>query len=146
MPGRPIPANRVMSGTWGQVWVDNELWAELSAAQAKYTYNKAAVNICGAMAEDSKVVSVKGTGSITVAKVYTRNVNRADSLMEGHDVRATIVMKLDDPDAYGAERVALYNVSFDDETIMDFQHGQLGKSTHPFTFTKREWLDVVNPQ
>ena len=146
MSGRTIPANRVMSGTWGQVWVDNELWAELYAAQAKYTYNKSPVNIFGAMAEDSKVTSVKGTGSITVAKVYTRNVNRSDSLLAGHDVRGTIVMKLDDPDAYGAERVALYNVSFDDETIMDFAHGQLGKTTHPFTFTEREWLDVVKPQ
>lgn len=146
MPEAMIPANRVMSGTWGEVWVNNEKWAELSGFQAKFTYNKSPVNICGAMAEDAKITSVKGTGSITVSKVYTRNIDAADALMEGHDVRATIVAKLADPDAYGAERVALYNVSFDDETIMDFQHGQLGKSTHPFTFTKREWLDVVKPQ
>ena len=145
MAGPAIPANRVMSGTWGQVWVDNELWAELSAFQAKFTYNKSPVNICGAMAEDAKITSIKGTGSITVAKVFTRNVDAADRLLEGHDVRATIVAKLDDPDAYGAERVALYNVSFDDETIMDFAHGQLGKTTHPFTFTSREWLDKVKP-
>ena len=141
-----IPANRVMSGTWGELWVDNVLWAELSGFQAKFTYNKSPVNICGAMAEDAKITSVKGTGSINVAKVYTRNIDAADALMEGHDVRATIVAKLADPDAYGAERVALYNVSFDDETIMDFAHGELGKTTHPFTFTKREWLDVVRPQ
>lgn len=145
MPGAAIPANRVMTGTWGEVWVDGEPWAELSAAQAKFTYNKSPVNMCGAMAEDAKVTSVKGTGSITVAKVFTRNNTQADSLLEGRDVRATIVMKLDDPDAYGAERVALYNVSFDDETIMDFSHGQPGKTTHPFTFTRREWLDVVKP-
>lgn len=146
MPEAMIPANRVMSGTWGELWVNNEKWADLSGFQAKFTYNKSPVNICGAMAEDAKITSVKGTGSITVSKVYTRNIDAADALMEGHDVRATIVAKLADPDAYGAERVALYNVSFDDETIMDFQHGQLGKSTHPFTFTKREWLDVVRPQ
>lgn len=141
-----IPANRVMAGTWGQVWVDGELWAELSAFQAKFTYNKSPVNMCGAMAEDAKITSVKGTGSITVSKVFTRNNTQADSLLEGRDVRATIVAKLADPDAYGAERVALYNVSFDDETIMDFSHGQLGQTTHPFTFTQREWLDVVKPQ
>lgn len=141
-----IKANRVMSGTWGQVWVDGEVWAELSAAQAKFTYNKSPVSICGSMAEDAKVTSVKGTGSITVSKVFTRNNTQADSLLEGRDVRATIVMKLDDPDAFGAERVALYNVSFGDETIMDFSHGQMGKTTHPFTFTRREWLDVVRPQ
>lgn len=98
------------------------------------------------MVIDAKVTSIKGTGSITVNKVYTRNIENFQSLVEGHDIRATIVAKLDDPDAFGAERVALYNVSFDDETIMDFQHGQLGKTTHPFTFTKREWLDVVRPQ
>lgn len=141
-----IPANRVMSGTWGQVWVDGELWAELSGFQAKFAYNKSPVNICGAMAEDSKITSIKGTGSISVAKVYTRNISRSDSLMEGRDVRATIVAKLADPDAFGAERVALYNVSFDDETIMDFTHGEMGKGTHPFTLTRREWLDVVRPQ
>lgn len=146
MPETRIPANRVVSGTWGELWVDNELWAELSAFQAKFTYNKSPVTMCGYMAEDAKVTSVKGTGSIEVAKVYTRNIDRADSLMAGHDVRATIVAKLADPDAYGAERVALYNVSFDDETIMDFAHGQLGKTTIPFTFTRREWLDVIKPQ
>ena len=146
MPEAMIPANRVMSGTWGELWVNNEKWAELSGFQAKFSYNKSPVNMCGTMAEDAKITSVKGTGSITVSKVYTRNIDAADALMEGHDVRATIVAKLADPDAYGAERVALYNVSFDDETIMDFQHGQLGKTTHPFTFTRREWLDVVRPQ
>ncbi|MBQ9733626.1 MAG: phage tail tube protein [Clostridia bacterium] len=138
-----IPGNRVMSGTWGQVWVDGELWAELSAFQAKYSYTKESVSMCGEMVEDSKITSVKGTGSITILKVYTRNNDRADSIIKGKDVRATIVGKLDDPDAYGAERVALYDVSFDDETIMDFTSGTTGKVTMPFTFRRREWLDTV---
>ncbi len=138
-----IPGNRVMSGTWGQVWVDGELWAELSAFQAKYSYTKESVSMCGEMVEDSKITSVKGTGSITILKVYTRNNDRADSIIKGKDVRATIVGKLDDPDAYGAERVALYDVSFDDETIMDFTSGATGKVTMPFTFRRREWLDTV---
>ncbi|HIT31683.1 MAG TPA: phage tail tube protein [Candidatus Enterenecus stercoripullorum] len=135
---------RVMSGTWGQVWVDGELWAELSAFQAKYTYNKTDINMCGEMTVGSKVTNVKGTGSITVHKVYTRNHSRSDQILAGRDVRATIVGKLDDPDAYGAERVALYNVSFDDETIMDFTAGSPGSTTHPFTFSRREWLDTVS--
>ena len=139
-----IPGNRVMNGSWGQVWVDGELWMELDGAQAKYAYNKETVQMCGTMLEDSKITSVKGTGSISVKKVYTRNHKRADALLEGRDERAMIVMKLDDPDAFGAERVALYDVSFDDETIMDFQAGSISKASYPFTFGKREWLDVVN--
>ena len=141
MPG--IPGNRVISGTWGEVWVNGEKWAELTAGQAKYAYTKSDVQMCGQMAVDTKVTNVKGTGSITVNHVYTRNITRADQLLRGVDVRATIIMKLADPDAYGAERVALYNVSFDDETIMDFQAGSEGKKTYPFTFTEREWLDKI---
>ena len=37
---------RIMNGTCGEVWVDDELWVELESAQAKYTYNKSDINIC----------------------------------------------------------------------------------------------------
>ena len=136
---------RVMSGSWGQVWVDGDLWMDLDGAQAKYSFNKEDINLCGNMVTGSKITSVKGTGSLSVKKIYTRNHARTDSILEGKDVRATVVIKLDDPDAFGAERVALYDVSFDDETIADFTAGQTGKTTLPFTFGRREWLDVVDP-
>ena len=139
-----MTGNRVMNGTFGEVWVDGEKWLELSAASAKYSYSKESIQVCGSMLEDSKVTSVKGSGTLTVHKVYSRNVERANSMLEGKDVRATIVMKLADPDAFGAERVALYDVSFDDETIMDFAAGSPGKASYPFTFGRREWLDTVS--
>ena len=136
---------RVMNGTWGQVWVNDELWAELDGFQAKSSYNKESILLCGNMVEGSKVTSIKNTGSISVKKIYTRNHTRTNDLMDGKDVRCTIVAKLADPDAYGAERVALYDVSFDEETIMDFSAGNIAKANYPFTFGRREWLDVVTP-
>ena len=136
---------RVMSGTFGQVWVNGELWAELDGFQAKYAYNKEEIQMCGNMVTGTKITSVKGTGSLSVKKVYTRNHTRADSVVNGVDERAVIVAKLDDPDAFGAERVALYDVSFDDETIMDFSAGSTAKTSFPFTFGRREWLDTVDP-
>lgn len=135
--------SRVMSGTWGQVWVDGELWIELDSFQAKYSKNKSDVHMCGEMVVGHKVTGVKGTGSISAHKVYTRNPSQIDAILEGKDVRCTIVAKLDDPDAFGAERVALYDVSFDDETLMDFAAGNPGKISYPFTFGRREWLDQV---
>ena len=57
----------------------------------------------------------------------------------------TLIGKLDDPDAFGAERVALYNVSLDEETIMDWKVGSTTETTVPFTFTEREWLEAVSP-
>ena len=137
--------NRVMSGTWGEVWVDGELWAELSGAQAKYSYSKSKISMCGNMVQGNKVTGVSGSGTLSVHKMYTRNRKRSDSILEGKDVRATVIIKLDDPDAFGAERVALYDVSFEDETIADFTAGEPAKVSYPFTFGRREWLDTVEP-
>jgi len=138
-----MDATRVMSGTWGQVWVDGTLWAEINGFQAKISKNKSDINLCGQMAVDQKVTSTKGTGSISLNKVYTRLSDDGDSIARGHDRRVTIVCRLNDPDAFGAEGCALSNCSFDDETIFDFKAGSAGSTTCPFTFTNREWLDQV---
>lgn len=134
---------RVMSGTWGYLYVNGEKWYEIESAQAKYTKNKTDIHICGEMVVGTKVTSVKGTGSITAHKVRTLDAGQMDAILEGRDVRCTIIMGLNDPDAYGAERVALYDVSFDDETMMDFSANQPVKISYPFTFGRREWLDKV---
>ncbi|MGO5114179.1 phage tail tube protein [Candidatus Avoscillospira sp. LCP25S3_F1] len=140
-----IAANRVMSGTWGQVWVASELWAEVSAFQAKFTYTKEDQQMAGQMAVDTKIVNAKGTGSITIKKVFSRTANHSNQVLKGIDERLTIVGKLADPDAYGAERVAFYNVSLDEEAIMDWKAGGTTEITIPFTFTDREWLQEVQP-
>lgn len=140
-----IPASRVMSGTFGEVMVGPDLWGETSAFQAKLTYTKEDQQMAGQMAVDSKIVNVKGTGSITIKKVYSRTAGSADNVLKGIDERKTIYGKLADPDAFGYERVILYNVSLDEETIMDWKVGSTTEITVPFTFTGREFIDKVTP-
>lgn len=140
-----ISSKRVMSGTWGQLWVSGDLWAEASAFQAKYTYTKEEQQMAGQMAVDTKLTSVKGTGSVTLKKVYSRTAGHGDRVLQGVDERMTLIGKLDDPDAFGAERVALYDVSLDEETLMDWRVGSTTEITVPFTFVGREWLEEVQP-
>ena len=135
---------RVISGTFGEVWLDGEIVAECTALQAKLTFNKEDVLICGQMEVDTKVMSVKGAGSLTTHKVFTRMGQLlSDKITNGKDVRFTIVSKLADPDAYGAERVSFSNVSFDDLTIMDWAAGRKGEITAPFTYTKHRYLNMI---
>ena len=137
-------AKRVISGTFGEVWLDSDKIAEIISCQLKYAYTKEAVNIAGQMAEDSKIVSVKGTGTIRMHKVNSRLVIKLhDGILSGKDVRFTVISKLADPDAYGAERVAAYNCSFDDLTMADWELAKKGEITAPFTFTKTEFLDKI---
>lgn len=140
-----IAANRVISGTFGSVQVDGIEIAEVSALQAKVSYTKEDVQMSGQMAVDQKVTGYKGTGSLTLKKVYTRFADFAEAIKKGKDVRATVISNLDDPDAYGAERVAIYNVSLDDLTLADWAVGKTQEVTCPFTFTDWEFLGEVKP-
>ena len=136
-------ASRVMNGTWGQLWRNGDEVAELSAFQAKVSYTYDDVKMCGQMMDDRKLVSCKGTGSMTLHKVYTRGADAMEKALQGIDVRDTLVGKLADPDAFGAERVALYGVSYDEQTLMDFEAGKAGTMTLAFQFTGVQYLDKV---
>ena len=137
-------AKRVISGTWGEAWLDGERVGECYGLQAKMTFNKEDVPICRQMAQDSKVISTKGTGSLTLHKVNSRMANVIGvAIRNGKDIRFTIVSKLDDPDSYGSERVSLHNVSFDDLTIADWQAATKGTVSSPFTFTDYKYLDTI---
>ena len=137
-------AKRVVSGTWGEVWLDDDKVSECYGLQAKASFNKEDIALCGQMASDKKVTSIDCTGSLRLHKVTSRMAQAiGEHIRNGRDVRFTIVSKLKDPDAYGAERGVLRNVSFDDLTLADWEAKSVGKVECPFTFTDYEFLDVI---
>ena len=137
-------AKRVVSGIWGEVWLDGDKVSECYGLQAKASFNKEDIALCGQMASDKKVTSIDCTGSLRLHKVTSRMAQAiGENIRNGRDVRFTIVSKLKDPDAYGAERVVLRNVSFDDLTLADWEAKSVGKVECPFTFTDYEFLDVI---
>ena len=139
-------ASRVMSGTWGEVWLDGDKVSEAYGIQAKVAFDKEDIPMCRQMGTDVKVTGYKGTGSLRLYKTTSRMALAiGENIRNGKDVRFTIISKLKDPDAYGAERVAIRNVSFDDLTLADWEAKTTGKVEAPFTFTDYEFLDVVEP-
>ena len=137
-------AKRVISGTWGEVWLEGDKVSECYGLQAKVSFNKEDIALCGQMASDKKVTSIECTGSLRMHKVTSRMALAiGENIRNGKDVRFTIVCKLKDPDAYGAERVVLSNVSFDDLTLADWEAKSVGKVECPFTFTDYEFLDEI---
>ena len=137
-------AKRVISGTHGKVWLGGELVAECYGMQAKVANNKEDVAICGVMMTDVKVISQKGTGSLKLHKVASTMARLLSGMYkDGKDVRFVIKSMLADPDSYGKEQVAIYNVSFDDLTLADWEAATKGTVEAPFTFTDYEYLDMI---
>lgn len=138
-------AKRVINGTYGEVWVDGEKIAECTACQLKVNKNKETINLCGQFMSDTKATSASGTGSLTLYKVDSGFAQKLSDIQSGIDRRFTVISKLRDPDSYGAERVAVYNVSFDDLTLADWRAATGGTVTAPFTYSRYEFLDQITP-
>lgn len=137
-------AKRVINGTFGSVWIDGDYVSECRALQAKVSFNKEDVTLAGQMATDKKITGLQCSGSLEMYKVNSRMANLiGEKIRNGEDVRFTILSKLKDPDSYGAERILLKNVSFDDLTLADWTHNTGGRITSPFTFTDYEYLDNI---
>ncbi len=144
-----IPGNRVINGTWGEIWLDGDKVSELTGLEAKITLKKEDVNMCGVLAKDTKITGWEGRGTIKFHKVNSRMaVKLGDNIKKGSDVRFTILAKLADPDTRDAlaERVVLKDVSFDDLTLMNFEAKALGKVESSFTFTDYDFIDLIQPE
>ena len=142
-----VETKRICNGTFGEIWLDGDYVAEIKKAQAKVVFNKEEIKQCGVFITDIKVVGCKGTGSLTMFKVNTRMGRKiADMVSKKQDLRFTVVSKLADPDAYGAERVSLSGVQFDDLTLFDWEAQTPGEVEAPFIFTGYEYLDQIAPQ
>lgn len=139
-----VEAKRICNGTFGEIWLDGSLVGECYKAQAKVEFSKEEIKQCGTWWTDNKVVGVTGKGSLTLHKVNTRmGIKIANMIKNKQDVRFTVISKLADPDAYGAERVSITCVSFDDLTLFDWEAQTPGETECPFTFTGYEYLDQI---
>lgn len=137
-------AKRVMNGTWGELWIEGVLAAEVYKVQAKESYSRENVPICGSLTDGKKLTKIERTGSIGMHHVNTRMAGLiANRIRAGEDPAYTLISKIDDPDALGAERVAFTGVRFDDLTLADWEAGVLGKIESPFSFEDYEILDSV---
>ena len=65
-----LRGNRTLTGTWGEIWVDGVLIAELSKIEVKVSANREDVQLD--IDVDSKMTGIKGEFTLTIKKAYTR--------------------------------------------------------------------------
>lgn len=144
-----IRGNNQVNGTWGQVWWNGELVFELESFEAKVTANREVVTI--GMDEDSKLVGLKGEGTMKVKKIFSRGKKKIlEAWKKGEDPRSTLVGKLKDPDTVGkqSERVSIGNVWFDELTLIQFEQAKKLEDEYKFGFTASDaaFIDTIDVQ
>ncbi|KYG92353.1 terminase [[Bacillus] sp. KCTC 13219] len=139
-----LRANKQINGTFGSVWVNNEKWLDVDSFEAKVTINYEDVNMAGDLATHKKMTGWAGDGSMSVKKVYSRgSAILADAVKKGILPDINIVGKLADPDAFGAERVAIKEVTFSEFMLLKFEQKTLGTEELPFSFADYDSIDLI---
>lgn len=142
-----IKGNRVLSGTWAEMWYNGFRIAEMTKINTKVTVNREDVQI--GIDVDTKVTGQKGEGTVSLAKAFTRFEDVREEISRGRDPRGTIIAKLKDPDAAGAqtERWQIGNVALS-EFGFEWEKGSVVKQDYPFSFTPSDMvlLDRINEE
>ena len=129
-----LQANRTLSGSFAEVWVDGARIAELSELTLTVKVQREKVQL--GMDVDSKITGCSGSGTMKLKQVYTRFYEVLDEARRGVDKRCTITTALKDPDAAdGAEeRYSVDNVAFTELPFMNYKMGEVNQQKLPFTF------------
>ena len=137
-------AQQVMSGTHGELWIDGDYMAEVTEFKAEVTLEKTEVHIVKKLAKQYKVTGLECKGSIKMNKVSSYMIKKlSDSIKAGKQVVCTIISKLSDPDAIGAERIVIRDAVFDKLVLADWAAKKMGEESHDFTFSDWEPLDLA---
>lgn len=137
-------ASQVMSGTQGEIWIDGKYMAEVTAFKAEIKLIKEEVNQVKKMFKQYKVTGCEGTGNVKMNHVSSYFMNLlAENIKKARQTAVTIVVKLDDPDAVGAERISITDATFDKLTLMDWEAKKLTGDDYDFTFTEFDILDTA---
>ena len=137
-------ANNVINGTFGEAWFDGEYMAEVTKLRMEVTISYEDVKQVRKLVPGKKMTGLAGEGEVTLNKISSLVAKRiSDNLKEGKAPGITIISKLDDPDALGAERVVAYNCKFEKAILADWENGVLGSENYSFTFEDWDYIDAI---
>ena len=135
-------AQQVMSGTEGEVWIDSDYMAQVTAFQAEVNLVKEEVNQVKKRGKQYKTNRMGRESKIKMNHISSYMIDKmADNIKNGHQTVCTIIAKLSDPDAIGDERVCIRDATFDKLTLMDWEAKKLTEDSYDFTFTDFDILD-----
>ncbi len=134
--------NRVLTGTWGELWVDGELIAELKKVELKITVNREDVQM--GIDVDSKITGLKGELTISFNKTFSMFNDKFEDYKNGIDTRFQIITKLQDPDAVGGqiERYSVENCWLNELALVGYEMGAIMEQEFSGGFTPTDMINL----
>ena len=140
-----LDASRAINGSFGEVWHEGVWLTNVKSAEATVEIDKEEIKRSGTRWVGHKQMSLTGSGTISGYKVTSDFIQLIGSIASdrGKPYVTSIILKLNDPESYGAERVMLKGVQFDQIPLGKFEVGSIVEEELPFTFSGYDLLDKI---
>lgn len=137
-------AKNVINGKYGQVWIDGDLLAEIMSAKAEIGYKTEKISMVGKIADGTKIVGVEPKGEMKIRHVNSFVAKKElEMIKAGKTPTHTVRIKIDDPDAVGAEEMICYNCVLDKQILADFEDGKTTERTYAFDFDDWDLVESI---
>jgi hypothetical protein len=137
-------AKQVINGSWGELWLNGDYMAEVTAFKAEVDIEYEDVNMIKELGKPKKMTGYEGKGEFKLNKVTSRMMSfMSDALQHGTQPTCTLIATLSDPDALGVEGVTIQDATLETLTLADWEAKKNGEETIPFSFTKWKPTDTI---
>ena len=141
---KQFEANQVINGTFGDAWVDDDYLGEIISGKAEVEVTYSDISRARHLINGKKMTKAEGKGSVKLHHVRTNIAKKmSDAIKSGRTLSVKIIMRMEDPDALGAERVVLYGCKFNKATLMDWEAEKETEESYDFTFEDWDFLDLI---
>lgn len=131
-----LDASRVCSGTYGKIYRDGKWDNNVNECTADVEVDMKTILTVGSEWEGNKAGAKKGTGTIKGFKVTSEMIEQGFKPFE-------LLAELDDPEAYGAERIRLKNCRATKISLVNFKAGDICETETPFVFSGFDLVDKI---
>lgn len=137
--------NRIIRGSFGAAWLNNEKLYEIKSMEAKVTLNYEELHLNGDFGTSRRYMGYDISGTMVLHKVSSRPSKlMGDGPKTGQLPEIKVDIALRDPDVAGAQRAVMDGVTFDEFTLGQFENNTVLEETVPFHaagYDMPEWLE-----
>ena len=135
---------KVINGSFAELWIDDDYMAEATGLEAKVSLEKEEVAQIGTLAKGYKITGTDGKGTLKLNKVTSYFIKKlSEDMKAGKTTSCTIISNLNDPDSDGNEKIKLTECVFDELILASWEAKKLGEESYAFTFTGWEVMDSI---
>jgi hypothetical protein len=139
-----MEANRILTGSSGNVWLNGQLLGQVKSIEAKITGNFEEVNFVGDYATYNAYTGWAGEGTLVLQKVDSTVLRlMGDAFKTGVMPEIKIITQLKDKSTGKSERVALGRVVITEAMLAKFESKALVEEETPFKFSDYDILETI---